>query len=206
MWRLDLIYFCDDFCDAANVGNSRQVLHLHASDMCRFGVDSARYPNLTAALVGQLAGSYSNSDLKDIFDYANARGIRVVPEFDVPGHSRGFIPVENQGAVFCNNLSTRTQLYDDPANKTFILLHSVLQEMSTLFADQVMHIGCDETEVIGPCTLSSTFSLERRLLSAVQTQFHKTPAGWEEILFNANATTPETIVYAWYYPACRCYD
>ena len=174
-----------------------QVLHLHASDMCRFGVESAIYPNLTAALVGQLAGHYSVSDLKDIITYATARGIRVVPEFDVPGHSRGFIPVESQGAVFCTDAASRSQLYGDPDNKTFTLLHAVLQEMAGLFPDPVFHLGCDETGVIGPCTLASTFSLERHLLTAVQQQFNKTPAGWEEILFDAGAATPATIVFAW---------
>lgn len=35
------------------------VLHLHASDHCRFGVESLLYPNLTAALTGVLGGFYS---------------------------------------------------------------------------------------------------------------------------------------------------
>lgn len=59
------------------------------------------------------------------------------------------------------------------------------------------HIGCDETGVKGKCTLQSTFNFERRLATAVATEFGKTPEGWEEIYFDAGAATPDTIVNAW---------
>ncbi len=62
---------------------------------------------------------------------------------------------------------------------------------------QVMHLGCDETSVTGKCTLDSTFQFERRLATAVATEFGKTPEGWEEIYFNAGAATADTIVNAW---------
>merc|ERR1719456_1322149 len=85
------------------------VLHLHASDHCRFGVESKRFPNLTASLTGVRAGFYTQQDIKDMISYAGARGIRVVPEFDVPGHSRGFIPLESEGVKFCTSAATRSQ-------------------------------------------------------------------------------------------------
>jgi hypothetical protein len=56
-----------------------------------------------------------------------------------------------------------------------------MQEMAALFEDEVFNIGCDETSVVGPCTLNSTFSFERQLLNTIQNQFNKTPAGWEEV-------------------------
>ena len=46
------------------------VLHLHASDFCRFGVESKIYPNLTEALTGIHAGFYSQSDVADLVKYA----------------------------------------------------------------------------------------------------------------------------------------
>ena len=66
------------------------VLHLHASDMCRFGVESKKYPNLTASLSGDYAGFYTQDDVKKLVEYAADRGIRVIPEFDVPGVSFPF--------------------------------------------------------------------------------------------------------------------
>jgi hypothetical protein len=56
------------------------VLHLHFSDMCRFGVESLVFPNLTASLTGDYGGFYTQDDVKQIIAYAGARGIRVVPE------------------------------------------------------------------------------------------------------------------------------
>ena len=71
------------------------------------------------------------------------------------------------------------------------------KEMAALFPDKEFHIGCDETGVKGPCSLNSTFSFERTVLNSVQNVFGKVPAGWEEVLFDAGAATPETIVHAW---------
>jgi hypothetical protein len=56
------------------------VLHLHFSDMCRFGVESLVFPNLTGSLTGDYGGFYTQDDVKQIIAYAGARGIRVVPE------------------------------------------------------------------------------------------------------------------------------
>jgi hexosaminidase len=77
------------------------VLHLHASDMCRWSVESKLYPNLTAALTGQMGGHYTQEDVKAMIKYAGDRGIRVVPEFDVPGHSRGMLPIEGEARAAC---------------------------------------------------------------------------------------------------------
>ena len=57
------------------------VLHLHASDECRFGVESKLYPNLTASLSGAFGGFYTQVDIKALIAEGGSRGIRVVPEF-----------------------------------------------------------------------------------------------------------------------------
>eukprot|EP00937_MAST-01D_sp_MAST-1D-sp2_P003273 g3273.t1 len=171
------------------------VLHLHASDMCRFGVESKLYPNLTASLTGIHAGFYTQADIKALIAYAKDRGIRVVPEFDIPGHSRGFIPVESQGAQFCTDDATRSQL--DGTDSTYKVLHAVLGEMAALFEDEVFNIGSDETNAKGVCTVKTSLDIERRVLTAVETEFGKTAEGWEEVLFDAGAATNKTIVNAW---------
>ena len=63
--------------------------------------------------------------------------------------------------------------------------------------DKVFNIGCDETNVKGTCTLNSTFALERKVFNAIASEFKKTPEGWEEAYFDAQAATPDTIVNAW---------
>lgn len=176
------------------------VLHLHASDQCRWSVQSNKYPNLTDALTGILGGYYSQSDIASLVSYAGDRGITLVPEFDIPGHSRGIIPLQymQNGVQFCEPTDpTRTQLYGDPLNQTYNVITSLFSEMAALFPNSVFHIGSDETAALGPCTVSSTFALERAILQFVKHDLNKTPAGWEEVLFDAGAATPDTIVYAW---------
>jgi len=174
------------------------VLHLHASDHCRFGVESKLFPNLTGALTGIHAGFYTQDDVKALISYAGDRGIRVVPEFDIPGHSRGFVPLAASGDIhFCTDDPTRCQLYDDPQGKTFSTLHRLMGEMAELFSDEVFNIGSDETAAKGVCTVNNTLGIERKILTAIQTDFKKVPEGWEEVLFDAGAATPQTIVNAW---------
>jgi len=178
------------------VANKLNVLHLHASDQCRFGVESKLFPNLTAGLTGDFGGFYTQSDIKDLISYGSDRGIRVVPEFDVPGHSRGWKGLIGQGLQYCNPQDpTFTQMYGTEA--TYNLVHQVLQEMSGLFVDEVFNIGCDETGVVGPCSLNSTFMFERHVLSFIEQDLNKTAAGWEEVQFDAGAATGKTIVNAW---------
>ena len=177
------------------------VLHLHASDMCRWGVESKKYPQLTANLTGVRGGFYTQENVKSLVEYAAARGVRVVPEFDVPGHSRGLLPLESHGkdggVHFCRSTPNKNQLFNDPAGETYAVVKDLLQEMSGLFPDDVFDIGCDETAVVDDCTLNSTFAFERKLFSAIATDFGRTPSGWEEAAFDADAATPETIVDAW---------
>jgi len=173
------------------------VLHLHASDHCRFSVESKLFPELTAALTGDQAGFYTQQDIKDLQKYAKARGIRVVPEFDIPGHARGMLPLEKRGLQFCTADASRSQLYNDPSNATFNVLEQLLGEMAALFDDEVFNIGADETAAKGVCTVESSFGIERKMIETIKSKYGKTPEGWEEIFFDAGAATMDTIVNAW---------
>jgi hexosaminidase len=53
-------------------------LHLHASDFCRFGVESKLYPNLVPQASGPNAGFYTHEDIKGLIEYAGDRGVRLV--------------------------------------------------------------------------------------------------------------------------------
>eukprot|EP01043_Picozoa_sp_COSAG02_P060837 COSAG02_NODE_8040_length_2738_cov_1.502842_3_plen_332_part_01 len=81
------------------------VLHLHLSDFCRFGVESKRFPALTADLgpSSANAGFYSQAEIKQLIAYAADRGVRLVPEIEMPGHALGFLPIASVGGLeFCN--------------------------------------------------------------------------------------------------------
>eukprot|EP00040_Diaphanoeca_grandis_P022439 m.120539 g.120539 ORF g.120539 m.120539 type:complete len:571 (-) comp28809_c0_seq2:2399-4111(-) len=178
------------------------VLHLHASDFCRFSVESKLYPNLTASLTGINEGFYTQEDVKTLIAYAGDRGVRVVPEFEMPAHARCFLPIQSAGGLeFCNTSAYPgghgvSQLRG--SDGTFKVLHDVLGEMAGLFTDDVFHIGADEAFVkTGNCDVNTTATLEQRVVAAVQHDFLKTPAGWEQVFFDTHAATNETIVYAY---------
>ncbi len=61
------------------------VLHWHLSDDQGFRVECKSFPKLTE--MGSDGLYYSQAQIKDIIKYADDRGIRIVPEFDLPGHS-----------------------------------------------------------------------------------------------------------------------
>ena len=65
------------------------VLHLHLSDNEGFRVESRFYPKLHEVSSNQQF--YLQTEIQELVTYAEERGIRIVPEFDVPGHSRAIL-------------------------------------------------------------------------------------------------------------------
>lgn len=175
------------------------VLHLHASDDCRFGVESKLYPNLTAALVGHNAGFYSQEDIRAMVTAAAALGIRIVPEFDIPSHARGLRPIKSEGVQFCTAGDQESEVYNDPANATLNVLKNLFTEMAQLFPDDVMSIGGDEIDCTPLCTCDSITAMEKALIDHIEGALHKTSSGWQEVLTEAYAATKNTIVNAWWY-------
>ena len=116
------------------------VMHFHISDLGRFAVESKLYPKLTS----YSNGFFTQAEVKDLIEYAKDRGIRVVPEVDIPGHARGFFPLLATGDItFCN--SANIQIRNDPGNVSLNTLKKLLTEMMDLFPDEMFHLGCDET-------------------------------------------------------------
>ncbi len=64
------------------------VLHWHLSDDQGFRAESKVFPELTGE--GSDGQFYTQAEIRDLIAYAHDRGIRVVPEFDMPGHSRSW--------------------------------------------------------------------------------------------------------------------
>ncbi|XP_065197326.1 beta-hexosaminidase subunit beta-like [Sycon ciliatum] len=166
------------------------VLHFHLSDYCRFAVESLVFPELTA----HSDGFYRQDEIREIVEYAADRGIRVVPEFDFPGHSRGLLPLANRSVTFCSE--SNVQLHNDLDGRTVATLKALLSEMATLFPDKLFHIGCDETRVTDTCPLVMTRKMEQELQQHLA-GLGKTPVGWEEILFSSKAALPGTVINTW---------
>lgn len=88
---------------------------------------------------------YIQNDVTDIVNYAKQLGIRVIPEFDMPGHATSWCVGYPE---ICPSPSCKTPL-NPASNFTWQLLDGFIGEMSKLFVDDHMHLGGDE--VNGNC-------------------------------------------------------
>lgn len=124
------------------------VLHLHLTEDQGFRIESKIYPELNEQ--GSNGGFLSQDDIRKIIREADLRGIRVVPEFDLPGHSTSWFVShpELASAPGPYSIETRSGVFGptfDPTNEaTYVLLDRFLGEMAALFPDPYMHIGGDE--------------------------------------------------------------
>lgn len=124
------------------------VLHLHLTEDQGFRIESKAYP-----LLHELGGEgdyYTQEQMKDIIRYAADRGIRVVPEFDIPGHATSWLVGYPELATLKESYRIEREwgvmdpVLDPSSEYTYAFLDTFLTEMARLFPDEYMHIGGDE--------------------------------------------------------------
>ena len=124
------------------------VLHLHLSEDQGFRIESKVFPKLH--LHGSNGEYYTQEQIRDIINYASDRGIRVVPEFDIPGHATswfvGYPEIASAPGPYA--IEKKFGVFDpsmDPTKKsTYKFLKKFITEMCKLFPDEYFHIGGDE--------------------------------------------------------------
>ena len=124
------------------------VLHLHLSDDQGFRIASRQFPKLVE--MGSDGQYFTKAEIRDLIDYASDRGVRVVPEFDMPGHSTawfvGYPELASGPGPY--QIERRWGIFDpvmDPSREpTYEFLDKFIGEMSELFPDHYFHIGGDE--------------------------------------------------------------
>lgn len=126
------------------------VFHWHLSEDQGFRVESKKYPKLHQ--LGSDGNYYTQEQIKDVIAYARDRGIRVVPEFDIPGHSTSWLVgyPELGSAPGPYTIERRPGIFEpalDPTREeVYKFLEGFLGEMTALFPDAYFHIGGDENE------------------------------------------------------------
>lgn len=124
------------------------VLHWHLSEDQGFRVESKLFPKLHE--LGSDGFYYSQAQIKDIIKYADERGIRVYPEFDVPGHATSWFVgyPEFASATGPYSIERNWGVFDPTFNptieETYEFLDKFFGEMCELFPDEYFHIGGDE--------------------------------------------------------------
>jgi len=177
------------------------VFHWHLSENQGFRVESKKFPRLQE--MGSDGLYYTKDEVRDLIAYAKDRGIRVVPEFDMPGHSTAWFvgypelasgpgpyQIERQWGVF-------DPAMDPTQERTYKFLDGFIGEMAQLFPDQYFHIGGDEVNgkewdadpriqaFMRAHGLKTNQDLQAYFNTRVQkivSKHGKTVVGWDEIL------------------------
>jgi hexosaminidase len=177
------------------------VFHWHLSDDQGFRVESGHYPRLQE--MGSDGNYYTQGQIRHIVEYARDRGIRVIPEFDVPGHTTSWFPgyPELASAPGPYSIGRTWGIFDptlDPSREeTYQFLDNFIGEMVQLFPDPFFHIGGDEVngrqwtqsqkiqDWARQNNLKDNHAIQayfnQRLLKIVE-KYGKTMVGWDEIL------------------------
>ena len=188
------------------------VLHLHLSDNEGFRVESRRYPKLHE--VSSQGQFYSQAEIQELVAYAADRGVRIVPEFDVPGHSLAILkayPEFASGKIEGRDYFSAMGSALNPANpQTFTFLDRLFEEMAALFPDQYFHVGGDEIsgadwaanphvqDFIKTNGLKTKAELESYFFNRVRKSVRahgKTVIGWEEV--GRTAIPDDVVVQTW---------
>ena len=177
------------------------VFHWHLSDNQGFRVESKKFPKLHE--MGSDGLYYTQDEIRELIAYARERGIRVVPEFDMPGHSTAWFvgypelasgpgpyEIERKWGVF-------DPAMDPTREETYKFLDKFIGEMAKLFPDQFFHIGGDEVngkqwdanpkiqDFMHSHSMKDNKDLQAYFNKRVQqivSKHGKTMLGWDEIL------------------------
>jgi hexosaminidase len=190
------------------------VFHWHLTDDQGWRIELISYPKLhQLASDGQY---YSQQQIKEVVAYAAALGIRVIPEFDVPGHASSIVlayPELGSGTV-PKKMERHWGVFKpllDPSNpKVYDFFDTVVTELGHLFPDPYLHIGGDEVETHDwqNSEKIKSFMLYNSLkdYNALQAYFNQRIAtilakhnkkmiGWDEVLHPSLPKT--TLVQSW---------
>nr|XP_037285327.1 beta-hexosaminidase subunit alpha-like isoform X2 [Rhipicephalus microplus] len=199
--------------------NKMNVLHWHIVDDEAFPYVSKTFPSLSEkGAYDPEVRVYQPRDVQHVISEAAARGIRVIPEFDTPGHTRSW------GAAFPEILTTCYKKMEpiglgpiDPStNVTYAFLKELFAEVADVFPEQYIHLGGDEVDfdcwksnpnisdfmenigITGDYDKLEEYYI-RRLLKIVQGA-RKSYMVWQEVFDNGIEIAPDTVVHIWLHP------
>lgn len=208
------------------------TLHWHLVDDNGWRIEIKKYPKLTS--VGawrgrnmpvpasynsgndKYGGFYTQKEIAEVIKYAADRNIEIIPEIDLPGHSRA--AVASYPEIMCDVGNTGITVNGEKNNvwcvgreENYKMLDNILKEIAALFPSKYLHIGGDEVlfdawsrcpvcqELMKREGMKNETELQNyfvRRLEKIVTKHGKIMGGWDEIL-EGGESGPDTRIWAW---------
>ncbi|XP_073953214.1 beta-hexosaminidase subunit beta-like [Choristoneura fumiferana] len=193
--------------------NKMNVFHWHIVDDQSFPYQSEKFPELSEHGAYHPSMVYTKVDIETVVNYARERGIRVLPEIDVPGHTRSWGLAYPSILTECyrNNKVVGLGPMNPIHNATYKLLRDLIQEVQDWFPDKYYHIGGDEVDM--DCWQSNPTLLDymsknnmsdvKELHALFMTKVipllgdRSQPIVWQEVFDENVALSENTLVQIW---------
>ena len=199
-WRIEI----DKYPELNNIGSFRDsTLIGHYTDK-PWQFDKTRY-----------GGYYTKKEIKEVVRYAEGRGINVIPEIEMPGHSQAAVSSYPEFGCTGEQVGVAPlwgvfkEIYCSK-NETFDFLEEIIDEVVELFPGKYIHIGGDEApktnwKACGNCQnvinreeLKDEHELQSYFITRMEKYINskgKQIIGWDEILEGGLA--PNATVMSW---------
>lgn len=190
------------------------VLHFHLTEDQGFRIECKTFPKLHQ--IGSDGFYYTQAQIRDIIGYASDRGIRVMPEFDIPGHATSWLVAYPEYAsapgpyTIERGWGVKNPTFNPVEEATYLFFDAFFREMSSLFPDEYFHIGGDENngkqwdsnpmiqEFKRSKNIPDNHALQayfnKRIL-AILTKYNRKMVGWDEIF--QPGLPKDIVIHSW---------
>ncbi len=206
--------------------------HWHLTDDNGWRIEIKKYPLLTekGAWRGpgevlppsygsgnkRYGGYYTQDEIEKIVKYASDRNITIIPEIDMPGHSKAVIHTYPE--IGCTNKNKEMSVNGEVNNvwcvgneRSYTMIENIVKELVALFPSKMIHLGGDEVnmenwkncpscqELMKKMGMSDEIELLNyfvRRMEKIVNKYGRVLVGWDEIIKGGDLQ-PSTVVYGW---------
>lgn len=193
--------------------NKLNVFHWHIVDDHSFPYESVTFPELSAQGAYHPRMTYTQEDVAKVVEFARLRGIRVMPEFDTPGHTRSWGISHPELLTPCGgSYAGKLGPMDPTKGIVYDFLEQLFQELVDVFPDKYIHLGGDEvgfecwesneniTNYMIKHNITDYEQLEEVFIQKIVDMVDELKTNsivWQEVYVNGVKLPTKTVVHVW---------